>query len=94
MESLQDIVPEIENNAGSKSTGFIMKLVLIIVMIVVVVFFVRIGIAIIFALQDAGKSPYLVDGMIKGTRSMIIEQNPQLDKSVTIYRSKNETTVL
>jgi hypothetical protein len=94
MESLQDIVPEIENNAGSKSTGFIMKLVLIIVMIVVVVFFVRIGIAIIFALQDAGKSPYLVDGMIKGTRSMIIEQNPELDKSVTIYRSKNETTGL
>ena len=85
-------VPDIEVDISDSSSapGFIMKLVLILVMIIVVVFFVRIGIAMVFYFNNPNKSPYLIDGMIPGNQARTIKQNPSLNSSVTIYRSKNE----
>ena len=81
---------EVDISDSSSAPGFIMKLALILVMIIVVVFFVRIGIAMVFYFNNPNKSPYLIDGMIPGNQARTIKQNPSLNSSVTIYRSKNE----
>lgn len=81
---------EVDISDSSSGPGFIMKLALILVMIIVVVFFVRIGIAMVFYFNNPNKSPYLIDGMIPGNQAKTIKQNPSLENSVTIYRSKNE----
>tara|TARA_B100000035_G_C21036916_1_gene571563 strand:+ start:8422 stop:9534 length:1113 start_codon:yes stop_codon:yes gene_type:complete len=81
---------EVDISDSSSAPGFIMKLALILVMIIVVVFFVRIGIAMVFYFNNPNKSPYLIDGMIPGNQARTIKQNPSLNNSVTIYRSKNE----
>jgi len=84
-------VPDIEiNMSKNNAPGFVMKMVLILIMIIVVVFFVRVGIAIIFYFNTPNKSPYLIDGMIPGNEARTIQQNPALNNSVTIYKSKNE----
>ena len=81
---------EVDISDSSSGPGFIMKLALILVMIIVVVLFVRIGIAMVFYFNNPNKSPYLIDGMIPGNQARTISQNPSLNNSVTIYRSKNE----
>tara|TARA_B100000003_G_scaffold158614_1_gene144170 strand:+ start:3252 stop:4256 length:1005 start_codon:yes stop_codon:yes gene_type:complete len=93
MENLPD-APEIDKIKPSSGSapGFVMKLALMLVMIIVVVFFVRIGIAIVFHLKSPSKSPYLIDGMVPGDEARTIQQNPALDNSVPIFRSKNEAS--
>ncbi len=93
MENLPD-APEIDKIKPSSGSapGFVMKLALMLVMIIVVVFFVRIGIAIVFYLKSPAKSPYLIDGMVPGDEARTIQQNPALDNSIPIFRSKNEAS--
>lgn len=93
MENLPD-APELDKIKPSSGSapGFVMKLALMLVMIIVVVFFVRIGIAIVFHLKSPSKSPYLIDGMVPGDEARTIQQNPALDKSIPIFRSKNEAS--
>ena len=93
MENLPD-APEIDKikPSSGNAPGFVMKLALMLVMIIVIVFFVRIGIAIVFHLKSPSKSPYLIDGMVPGDEARTIQQNPALDNSVPIFRSKNEAS--
>ena len=93
MENLPDAqeIDKIKPSSGS-APGFVMKLALMLVMIIVVVFFVRIGIAIVFHLKSPSKSPYLIDGMVPGDEARTIQQNPALDNSIPIFRSKNEAS--
>ena len=90
---LDNLIPQgIGSENTSKSMGFIMKLTLIIVMIMVVVFLARIGMALIFMFKNPSESPYILDGMLSGIEKKTITQNPHLSESVTIFRSRNQSS--
>jgi hypothetical protein len=90
---LDNLIPQgIGSENTSKSMGFIMKLTLIIVMIMVVVFLARIGMALIFMFKNPSETPYILDGMLSGIEKKTITQNPHLSESVTIFRSRNQSS--
>lgn len=90
---LDNLIPQgIGSKNTSKSMGFIMKLTLIIVMIMVVVFLARIGMALIFMFKNPSESPYILDGMLSGIENKTVTQNPALTDSVTIFRSRNQSS--
>lgn len=90
---LDNLIPQgIGSENTSKSMGFIMKLTLIIVMIMVVVFLARIGMALIFMFKNPSGSPYILDGMLSGIEKKTVTQNPALTDSVTIFRSRNQSS--
>ena len=90
---LDNLIPQgIGSENTSKSMGFIMKLTLIIVMIMVVVFLARIGMALIFMFKNPSESPYILDGMLSGIEKKTVTQNPGLTDSVTIFRSRNQSS--
>jgi len=90
---LDNLIPQgIGSENTSKSMGFIMKLTLIIVMIMVVVFLARIGMALIFMFKNPSESPYILDGMLSGIEKKTVTQDPGLTDSVTIFRSRNQSS--
>jgi hypothetical protein len=92
MEQMNNILPEELISNNSKSTGFIMKLTMLIVMIMVVVFLARIGIALILMFKNPIESPYILDGMISGAEKLTVTQNPNISDSITIFRSVNQSS--
>ena len=89
---MNNILPEELISNNSKSTGFIMKLTMLIVMIMVVVFLARIGIALILMFKNPIESPYILDGMISGAEKLTVTQNPNISDSITIFRSVNQSS--
>ena len=51
----------------------------------------RIGLALILYFTRPSTSPYIVKGLLNGSEKQIISQDPNVDGSVTILRSNNES---
>jgi len=73
------------------SNTIIAKFAFIILVLIVFLFLMNLGISLIHYFTKPSGSPYLIDGMIDGTNSMIIPQDPKNTDSKPIYRSNNES---
>ena len=81
-------------NGFLQSNSIIAKFVFLLLVLLVFVFLLNLGIRLIGFFTSPSRSPYIVQGMIDGTYSMTITQDPKNTDSVAIYRSNNETTGL
>ena len=73
------------------SNTIIAKFAFIILVLIVFLFLMNLGISLIHYFTKPSGSPYLIDGMIDGTNSTIIPQDPKNTDSKPIYRSNNES---
>ena len=76
------------SGAGKKGTGmgtFVMIALLAFIVLL------KIGIMIITALFGYDGSPKLINGMVSGSEFLVIQQDPEISDSKTIYRSINAT---
>ena len=72
------------------SNSIISKIVFLIIAVVLFVVLFRAGMYIINYFTSPSKTPILIDGMIDGNKSYIIEVDPNIKKSKPIYRSDNQ----
>jgi hypothetical protein len=75
-----------------ESNTLIAKFAFLILAIIVFLFLLNLGITLIQYFSAPSDSPYLVKGMIDGTTSMIIPQDPAQSDSILIKRSNNESS--
>lgn len=73
------------------SNTIIAKFAFIILVLIVFLFLMNLGISMISYFTRPSDTPYLINGMIDGTNSMIIPQDPKNTESKPIYRSNNES---
>ena len=71
------------------SNSLVVKIAFLLLVIFGFVIFLRIGISIIAYIFKPADSPHLIDGMIDATQSIVFQQDPSSNGSVTIYRSVN-----
>ena len=74
------------------SNTLIAKFAFLILVVIVFLFLLNLGITLIQYFSAPSDSPYLVKGMIGGTTSMIIPQDPAQSDSILIKRSNNESS--
>jgi hypothetical protein len=67
------------------------KLVFLLFIIFVFVIILKIGIKILSKFFIHKNNPVLLNGMIDATKTLIIPQNPNVENSIPILRSRNET---
>lgn len=86
-----------ENNkyvSGTKaflqSNSIVAKVAFLLLVVILFVLLLRLGTSIITWAMSPNKSPKLVDGMIQGTKSKVIPQDPKQHDAITIMRSKNQ----
>jgi len=75
-----------------ESNSIIAKFAFIILVLIVFMFAAQLGIVILGYMMKSTSAPYIVKGMLPGTTSMIVTQNPKDPNSITINRSNNEST--
>lgn len=87
-----------QNNAGTQnasmfnySNTIIAKFAFLIVVIIIFMFLINLGIMLISYFSGSSSNPYLIKGMIDGTYSVIIPQDPMNSNSITILRSNNQS---
>mgnify|MGYP005988328679 FL=1 len=73
------------------SNTIIAKFAFIILVLIVFLFLMNLGISMISYFTRPSNSPYIINGMIDGTNSMIVTQDPKNTESKPIYRSNNES---
>jgi hypothetical protein len=76
----------------SYSNTMIAKFAFLIFAIIIFVFLINIGIALIVYFTSPQSNPYLVYGIMDGTNSAIIPQDPKNSESIFIGRSNNQST--
>jgi hypothetical protein len=76
----------------SYSNTMIAKFAFLIFAIIVFVFLINIGISLIAYFMGPQSNPYLIYGMMDGTNSTIIPQDPKNSTSVFVGRSNNQST--
>lgn len=80
--------------SGSKeflqSNSLVAKVAFLILVLICFILLLRVGSSIITWALSPPENPKVVDGMIKGTQSKVVPQDPKNDHSITIFRSKNE----
>jgi hypothetical protein len=76
----------------SYSNTMIAKFAFLIFTVIVFVFLISIGISLIAYFTGPQSNPYLIYGMMDGTNSTIIPQDPGNSTSVFIGRSNNQST--
>jgi hypothetical protein len=75
------------------SNGIIAKFVFLILVIIVFLVALNLGIRLVsYFLTAKNNTVTIINGMIDGNSSKIIQQNPKVDSSVIIRRSNNQTT--
>ena len=96
-ESIGSAVQDFSSKSvGDSSTDFlqsnslIAKFVFLILILIVFMILMNLGIYLISYFLLPTRNPYVVKGVIEGSKKMTITQDPKLGKSVTVYRSKNE----
>jgi hypothetical protein len=80
------------SNDFLQSNSIIAKFAFVILILILFVFFFSLGVKLLGFLMDMNKSPYLVKGIINGSNSLVISQDPRSSSSVTLQRSNNNKT--
>lgn len=75
------------NNSGS----FLSKVGIVMIILLVFLILLKVGMMIIAKSFGYNGSPKLIDGMISGSEFLVIQQDPDIEDSKTIYRSINAT---
>lgn len=75
------------DNSGS----FLSNLGIIIICLLIFIILIKLGLMIISKFFGYNGSPILIDGMVSGNEFLVIQQDPELGDSKTIYRSINAT---
>ena len=78
---------EENNNSGS----FLSKVGIVMIILLVFLIFLKIGMMLITKLFGYDGSPKLIDGMVNGSDFLVIQQDPEVEDSKTVYRSINAT---
>lgn len=73
------------------SGSFLSKLTILIIAILAFIVLLKIGLMIITKFFGYNGSPKLIDGMVSGSELLVIQQDPDIGDSKTIYRSINAT---
>ena len=71
------------------SSSFLSKVGLLIIAILAFIVLLKVGIMIVTNFFGYNGSPKLIDGMVSGSEFLVIQQDPDLNDSKTIYRSIN-----
>lgn len=94
-EGVSNTINSVTNNQGSPSfmdsNTLVAKFSFIILIIIVFIILFRIGLALILYFTRPSTSPYIVKGLLNGSESHTISQDPNIDSSVTVLRSNNES---
>ena len=75
-----------------QTNGLIAKFVFLILVLIIFLVVLNLGILFLSYILQPPQSPYLIQGMINGTNTMIIPQDPKKGNSVSIQRSNNQST--
>ena len=75
-----------------QSNSLIARFSFLLLVIIFFVIFLRLGIYLVGYFLQPSNNPYLVYGLIPGTNSVHVTQDPKDSKSVQILRSNNQTT--
>ena len=75
-----------------QTNGLIAKFVFLILVLIVFLIVLNLGIMFLSYILRPPNSPYLIQGMINGTNTMIIPQDPKKGNAVSIQRSNNQST--
>lgn len=75
------------NNSGS----FLSKVGILMIVLLAFLILLKVGIMIIAKLFGYDGSPKLIDGMVSGSEFLVIQQDPDIGDSKTVYRSINAT---
>jgi hypothetical protein len=95
--SVSESVNQFSNEPGA-STSFsfsntiIAKFAFVILVLIVFMFLFNLGIILIAYFTGPKTNPYVVKGMMDGTYSVVVPQDPSDKSSVTILRSNNKNT--
>ena len=73
------------------SNTIIAKFAFILLILVVFLILFNLGIAIIGYFTEPSPNPYLVNGMIEGTFSKVVKQDPKQADSIQIFRSNDQS---
>lgn len=94
-EGVSNTINSVTNNQGSpsfmESNTLVAKFSFIIMIVIVFIILFRIGLALILYFTRPSTSPYIVKGLLNGSESHTISQDPNIDSSVTVLRSNNES---
>ena len=94
------MIPNVSGASGSlsnstkdflESNSMISKIVFIIIVIVLFTFLFRLGFYIMNYFLSPSRTPILINGMINGQKSYVIEVDPNMSDSKPIYRSNDES---
>jgi hypothetical protein len=77
-----------------QSNTIFAKFAFILLIIIAFIFLTAIGIIMIQYFSSGSSNPYVIKGMLEGTDSKIIKQDPAIKGSVQIQRSNNQSTGL
>lgn len=75
------------DNSGS----FLSKLGIVIICLLIFIILVKVGLMMITKIFGYDGSPILINGMVSGNEFLVIQQDPEIGDSKTIYRSINAT---
>lgn len=75
-----------------QTNGLIAKFVFLILVLIIFLVVLNLGILFLSYILQPPQSPYLIQGMINGTNTMIIPQDPKKGNAVSIQRSNNQST--
>jgi len=75
----------------NNSSSFLSKVGVVMIALLAFIVLLKIGIMIITALFGYDGSPKLINGMVSGSEFLVIQQDPEISDSKTIYRSINAT---
>ena len=94
-EGVSNTINSVTNNQGSPSfmdsNTLVAKFSFIIFIVIVFIILFRIGLALILYFTRPSTSPYIVKGLLRGGEKHTISQDPNIDGSVTVLRSNNES---
>lgn len=92
--SLNDFSSQNVVNASQdflNSNSIIAKFVFLILVVIVFLFLLNLGIKLIQYFLKPSKNVYLIDGLVPGSSSVTVSQNPKSADSVIVYRSNNQS---
>lgn len=97
-DSLSNSVKNFSSNMYNVSKDFlntnslVAKFVFIILVLIVFLIFLNLGIIFLAYIFQPPQSPYLIKGMLNGTNTMIIPQDPKKGNSISLLRSNNQSS--
>lgn len=97
IQNIPNVFRDVSNTSMSQNVtswfsneSFIAKLVFVVIMLVIFFFLLRMALIMIFFLVPSWNSPYLISGVLEGSKKVELKQDPRSDSSTMIQRSKNQ----